>query len=258
MFDRSSNRIVACARSDDDGRDGQGPCRRLSRRRRESGSRRLVSSAVSFGTYSLSTSCRIVYLMEQCWQWWLHQHEQSQRQRAVTSKSGEAIGVTAGLVVLDTETTGWQSKMATGHRNHEIEIVGGRIPAQLQDVNPERECDEGDVRCMALTASFGRQAKFSEIVDELIEFVRTQSDYPHAERIAFRRRVSASDAAACRALPERTAAGKHANASGKRNSLVALRALRPYQTRIAPARCSLDVDSGRWFLSMKRVRQSCD
>lgn len=79
-------------------------------------------------------------------------------------------------VVLDTETTGLEAK--DGHRIIEIgaiEIVARRITERRfhQYVNPERESDEGALAVHGLGTDFLKdKPKFSEVADELLEFVK--------------------------------------------------------------------------------------
>jgi DNA polymerase-3 subunit epsilon len=80
------------------------------------------------------------------------------------------------LVVLDTETTGLESK--EGHRIIEvgaIEVVARRITERRfhHYVNPERESDEGALAVHGLDKHFlVDKPRFGEIADELLEFVK--------------------------------------------------------------------------------------
>ena len=80
------------------------------------------------------------------------------------------------LVVLDTETTGLESK--EGHRIIEvgaIEVVARRITERRfhHYVNPERESDEGALAVHGLDKHFlADKPRFGEIADELLEFVK--------------------------------------------------------------------------------------
>ncbi len=84
--------------------------------------------------------------------------------------------MTARLVVLDTETTGLETR--DGHRIIEIgaiEIVGRRITERRfhQYVNPERDCDEGALAVHGINRQFlADKPKFGDIADDLIEFVK--------------------------------------------------------------------------------------
>ncbi|MBK9245465.1 MAG: DNA polymerase III subunit epsilon [Burkholderiales bacterium] len=79
-------------------------------------------------------------------------------------------------IVLDTETTGLAAR--EGHRIIEvgaIEIVGRRVTDRRLHhyVNPERDSDEGALAVHGLTSEFlADKAKFAEIADELLAFVR--------------------------------------------------------------------------------------
>jgi len=79
-------------------------------------------------------------------------------------------------VVLDTETTGLEAR--EGHRIIEIgclEIVSRRVTEQRLHcyVNPERDSDEGALAVHGLSNEFlADKPKFTEIVGDLIEFVR--------------------------------------------------------------------------------------
>jgi len=80
------------------------------------------------------------------------------------------------LVVLDTETTGLESK--EGHRILEvgaIEVVARRITERRfhRYVNPERESNEGALAVHGLDKHFlADKPLFGEIADELLEFVK--------------------------------------------------------------------------------------
>ncbi len=80
-------------------------------------------------------------------------------------------------MVLDTETTGLEVR--DGHRIIEIgaiEIVGRRITERRfhQYVNPERECDDGALAVHGINRQFlDDKPKFADIVDDLIEFVKS-------------------------------------------------------------------------------------
>ncbi len=84
--------------------------------------------------------------------------------------------MTGRLVVLDTETTGLETR--DGHRIIEIgaiEIVGRRITERRfhQYVNPERDCDEGALAVHGINRQFLEdKPKFGDIADDLIEFVK--------------------------------------------------------------------------------------
>ncbi len=80
------------------------------------------------------------------------------------------------LVVLDTETTGLESR--EGHRIIEvgaIEVVARRITERRfhHYVNPERDSDEGALAVHGLNRHFLEdKPKFGEIADDLLAFVR--------------------------------------------------------------------------------------
>jgi DNA polymerase-3 subunit epsilon len=79
-------------------------------------------------------------------------------------------------IVFDTETTGLEPK--DGHRIVEIgaiELVGRRLTERRlhRYLNPERDSDERALAVHGLTRDFlSDKPLFSEIIDELIEFVR--------------------------------------------------------------------------------------
>lgn len=79
-------------------------------------------------------------------------------------------------IVLDTETTGLDPE--SGHRIIEIgciEIANRRITDRRyhQYLNPDREIDPGAIEVHGLTTEFlATKPKFSEIVEEFLEFVR--------------------------------------------------------------------------------------
>ncbi|MGB8328340.1 MAG: DNA polymerase III subunit epsilon, partial [Steroidobacteraceae bacterium] len=78
-------------------------------------------------------------------------------------------------IILDTETTGLEP--AAGHRIIEIgciELVNRRITGSTfhRYLNPERDIDERALAVHGLTrAQLEKEAKFAEIVRELLEFV---------------------------------------------------------------------------------------
>lgn len=78
-------------------------------------------------------------------------------------------------IILDTETTGLEPRL--GHRIIEIagvEMVNRRLTGRHfhRYVNPGRDSDEGALQVHGLTTEFlSDKPKFSEIVDELLEYI---------------------------------------------------------------------------------------
>ena len=78
-------------------------------------------------------------------------------------------------IILDTETTGLEPRL--GHRIIEVagvEMVNRRLTGRHfhRYVNPGRDSDEGALQVHGLTTEFlSDKPKFSEIVDELLEYI---------------------------------------------------------------------------------------
>lgn len=83
--------------------------------------------------------------------------------------------MSARQIILDTETTGLDPKL--GHRIIEVagvELVNRRLTGRHfhRYVNPGRDSDDGALQVHGLTSEFlGDKPKFSEIVDEFLDYV---------------------------------------------------------------------------------------